>query len=109
MSIDELVDNHSLSYSNLVIYHFSTKSVKYSEYKEEMKTFMTQSTCAELLLYFLFALFWVVSVPCVLGCMLWALKRVYDDIFAYDKQLTDQIRTATNETIKRLTESVKNL
>lgn len=41
--------------------------------------------------------------------MLWALKRVYDDIFAYDKQLTDQIRTAANETIKRLTESVKNL
>ena len=41
--------------------------------------------------------------------MLWALKRVVDDIFAYDKQLTDQIRTAANETIKRLTESVKNL
>ena len=41
--------------------------------------------------------------------MLWALKRVYDDIFAYDKQLTDQIRTTANETIKRLTESVKNL
>lgn len=69
-TIDELVDNHSLSYSNLVIYHFSTKSVKYSEYKEEMKTFMTQGTCAELLLYFLFAIFWVISVPCVLGCML---------------------------------------
>lgn len=41
--------------------------------------------------------------------MLWALKRVVDDIFAYDKQLTAQIRTAANETIKRLTESVKNL
>lgn len=70
LSIDELVDNHSLSYSNLVIYHFSTKSVKYSEYKEEMKTFMTQGTCAEILFYILFAIFWVISVPCVLFCML---------------------------------------
>lgn len=41
--------------------------------------------------------------------MLWALKRVVGDIFAYDKQLTEQIRTAANETIERLTESVKNL
>ena len=41
--------------------------------------------------------------------MLCALKRVYDDIFAYDKHLTDQIKTEANETIKRLTESVKNL
>jgi hypothetical protein len=41
--------------------------------------------------------------------MLWALKRVVDDVFAHDKQLTEQIRTAANETIKRLTESVKNL
>lgn len=41
--------------------------------------------------------------------MLWALKRVIDDIFAHDKQLTEQIRTAANETIERLTESVKNL
>jgi hypothetical protein len=28
--------------------------------------------------------------------MLWALKRVVDDVFAYDKQLTEQIRTAAN-------------
>ena len=41
--------------------------------------------------------------------MLWALQRVIDDICAYDKHLTDQIRTAANETIERLTESVKNL
>lgn len=41
--------------------------------------------------------------------MLWALKRVVDYVFAYDKQLTEQIRTAANETINRLTESVKNL
>lgn len=41
--------------------------------------------------------------------MLWALKRVMDDVFAYDKQLTEQIKIATNETIKRLTESTKNL
>ena len=41
--------------------------------------------------------------------MLWALQRVMDDVFAYDKQLTQQIRIAANETIKRLTESTKNL
>lgn len=82
LSIDELVDDHSLSYSNLVIYHFSTKSVKYSEYKEEMKTFMTQGTCAELLLYFLFAIFWVISVPFVLGCMLVAwLAEKFEKFF----------------------------
>jgi hypothetical protein len=69
-SIDELMSQCSLKYSDLVIYHFSTKSVKYSEYSEEMLSFLIHGTCAELLLYFLFALFWVVSVPCVLGCML---------------------------------------
>ena len=41
--------------------------------------------------------------------MLWALKRVVDDVFAYDKQLIEQIRTAANEAIKRLTESAKNI
>lgn len=41
--------------------------------------------------------------------MLWALKRIVDDVFAYNKQSTEQIRIAANETIKRLTESVKNL
>lgn len=70
-SINELIDKGSLNYSNLVIYHFSSKSVKYSDYLEEMKTFlMQQGTCAEIILYILFALFWVISVPCVLGCML---------------------------------------
>lgn len=37
--------------------------------------------------------------------MLWAFKRVVDDIFSHDKQLTEQIRIAANETIKRLQES----
>ena len=69
-TIDELMSQCSLKYSDLVIYHFSSKSVKYSEYSEEMLSFLIHGTCAELLLYFLFALFWVVSVPCVLGCML---------------------------------------
>jgi uncharacterized protein (UPF0147 family) len=41
--------------------------------------------------------------------MLWALQRVMDDVFAYDKQLTNQIRIAADEAIKRLTESTKNL
>lgn len=69
-AIDELMEQGLVKYSGLVIYHFSTKSFKYSEYSEEMLSFLIHGTCAELLLYFLFALFWVVSVPCVLGCML---------------------------------------
>lgn len=69
-TIDELMEQYSIKYSDLVIYHFSTKSFKYSEYSEEMLSFLIHGTCAELLLYFLFALFWVISVPCVLLCML---------------------------------------
>lgn len=69
-TIDELMEQYSIKYSDLVLYHFSSRSVKYSKYSEEMLSFLIHGTCAELLLYFLFALFWVVSVPCVLGCML---------------------------------------
>ena len=68
--VDELMEQYSINYSDLVLYHFSSRSVKYSKYSEEMLSFLIHGTCAELLLYFLFALFWVVSVPCVLGCML---------------------------------------
>lgn len=68
--IDELIDNGSINYSDLVIYHFSSKSVKYSEYLEEMKTFLMQGTNAEIIIYILFALFWVISIPGVLFCML---------------------------------------
>ena len=71
-SIDELIEDQSLSYSDLVIYHFSTNSVKYSKYKEEMKAFMARGTsAADLAIYFLFALFWVISIPCVLFCLLY--------------------------------------
>lgn len=70
--IEEIMNQNqcSLNYSDLVIYHFSTKSVKYSGYSEEMLELLIHGTCAEILLYFLFALFWVISVPCVLLCML---------------------------------------
>lgn len=68
--VDELMEQYSIKYSDLVLYHFSSRSVKYSKYSEEMLSFLIHGTCAELLLYFLFALFWVISVPCVLGCML---------------------------------------
>ena len=69
-SIDDLVKQGSIKYSDLVIYHFSTKSVKYSNYSQEMVDFLIHGTCAEFFLYFLFAIFWVISVPCVLLCML---------------------------------------
>ena len=68
--VGELMEQYSIRYSDLVLYHFSSRSVKYSKYSEEMLSFLIHGTCAELLLYFLFALLWVVSVPCVLGCML---------------------------------------
>lgn len=68
--VDELMEQYSVRYSDLVLYHFSSRSVKYSKYSEEMLSFLIHGTCAELLLYFLFALFWAISVPCVLLCML---------------------------------------
>ena len=68
--INELMEQYSIRYSDLVLYHFSSRSVKYSDYSEEMLSFLIHGTCAELLLYFLFALFWLISVPCVLFCML---------------------------------------
>lgn len=68
--VGELMEQYSIRYSDLVLYHFSTRSVKYSKYSEEMLSFLIHGTCAELLLYFLFALLWVISVPCVLLCML---------------------------------------
>ena len=68
--VGELMEQYSVRYSDLVLYHFSSRSVKYSKYSEEMLSFLIHGTCAELLLYFLFALFWVISVPCVLLCML---------------------------------------
>ena len=68
--VDELMEQYSIKYSDLVLYHFSSRSVKYSKYSEEMLSFLIHGTCAELLLYFLFALLWVISVPCVLFCML---------------------------------------
>jgi hypothetical protein len=77
--IDELMEQHSVKYSDLVLYHFSSWSVKYSKYSEEMLSFLIHGTCAELLLYFLFALFWVISVPSVLLCMLFGwLETVFE-------------------------------
>lgn len=70
-TIDELMKQCSLNYSDLIIYHFSTKSIKNSEYSEEMLSLLVHGTCvAELAIYFLFALFWVISIPCVLLCLL---------------------------------------
>jgi membrane protein YqaA with SNARE-associated domain len=70
-TIDELMEQYSIRYSDLVLYHFSSRSVKYSEYSEEMLSFLIHSSCtAEIAIYVLFALFWVVTIPCVLLCLL---------------------------------------
>lgn len=78
--IDELMEKHSLKYSDLVIYHFSSKSFKYPEYSEEMLSFLIQgSSAAEIAIYVLFALFWVISIPCVLLCMLFGwIETVFE-------------------------------
>lgn len=68
--INEIMEQYSIRYSDLVLYHFSSRSVKYSKYSEEMLSFLIHGTSAEIIIYILFALFWVVSVPCVLLCML---------------------------------------
>lgn len=69
--INEIMEQYSIRYSDLVLYHFSSRSVKYSKYSEEMLSFLIHaSSAAEIAIYVLFALFWVVSVPCVLLCML---------------------------------------
>ena len=69
--VDELMEQYSIKYSDLVLYHFSSRSVKYSKYSEEMLSFLIHaSSAAELAIYFMFALFWVISVPCVLLCLL---------------------------------------
>lgn len=65
-----LIDNPFISYSDLFVYHFSTNSIKYESYEKEMTDFLTKGgTNAEIIMYILFALTWVISIPCVLGCM----------------------------------------
>lgn len=80
--INELMEQYSIKYSDLVLYHFSSRSVKYSNYSEEMRTFLMQGTRVEIVIFFLFALLWVISVPCVLFCMLlgW-LETVFEKFF----------------------------
>lgn len=80
--ITELLDKRSINYSDLIIYHFSSKSIKYSDYSDEMSMFLIDGSCFEIMLYILFALFWVISVPCVLLCMLlgW-LETVFEEFF----------------------------
>jgi hypothetical protein len=41
--------------------------------------------------------------------MLWALKRVVADMYKHNNHALDLLKQAADESIKRLTESVKNL
>lgn len=66
-----IIDDPLFSYSNLFVYHFSTNAIKYESYEKEMTNFLTrEETSTAIALYLLFALTWVISVPCVLLCML---------------------------------------
>lgn len=73
-----LIKEGSLTYSDLIIYHFSTNSIKYEDYSDEMSAFLINGSCFEIILYILFAVFWIISIPCVLLCMLigWFGERV---------------------------------
>jgi hypothetical protein len=76
----QFIDNPLFSYSDLFIYHFSTNSIKDESYEKEMTDFLTkEGTNSEIIIYIIFALTWVISVPCVLLCMLirW-LKEMFE-------------------------------
>ena len=76
----QLIDNPLFSYSDLFTYHFSTNSIKYESYEKEMTNFLTnEGTSSEITMYILFALTWVISIPCVLLCMLYGwLEKAFD-------------------------------
>ena len=68
-----------LSYGDLIIYHFSTKSIKYSEYEKEMSSFVVLGNNCEIMVFIIFALTWVFSVPIVLLYMLYNwLENIFE-------------------------------
>lgn len=79
----QLIDNPLFSYSDLFIYHFSANSIKYESYEKEMTDFLTkEGTNCEIIIYIIFALTWMISVPCVLLCMLFGwLETVFEKFF----------------------------
>lgn len=67
----QLIDDPLFSYSNLFVYHFSTNAIKYESYEKEMVDFLIrEGTSPAIAMYIFFALTWVISIPCVLLCML---------------------------------------
>ena len=82
--INDLIYKNSLTYSDLIIYHFSTLSVKYEDYSDKMNEFLIDGSCFEIILYILFALFWIISVPCVLLCMLFGwLETAFEKFYCH--------------------------
>lgn len=67
--IDELTGEHSLSYSGLILYHFSTTSIKYEDYSDEMNLMLINDAYVEIWVQIVCMLFWMISIPTLLLCL----------------------------------------
>jgi hypothetical protein len=67
--IDELTEEHSLSYSDLILYHFSTTSIKYEDYSDEMNLMLINDAYVEIWVQIVCMLFWMISIPTLLLCL----------------------------------------
>lgn len=79
----QLIDDPLFSYSDLFVYHFSTNSIKYEKYEKEMTDFLIKEGASPaIVMYILFALTWVISIPCVLLCMLFGWLEITFEKFS---------------------------
>lgn len=72
ITIDKLINECSLDYSSLIFYHFSTISIKYENYSDEMSSFLIHGSHMEAWVQFVCILFWMISIPTLLLCLLLA-------------------------------------
>ena len=70
ITIDELINEYSLNYSDLIFYHFSTTSIKYENYSNEMRSFLITGSYMEAWVQFVCILSWMISIPLLLLCSL---------------------------------------
>ena len=70
INIDELINEYSLNYSDLIFYHFSTTSIKYENYSNEMRSFLITGSYMEAWVQFVCILSWMISIPLLLLCSL---------------------------------------
>jgi hypothetical protein len=66
ITIDEYMNKCSLNYSDLIFYHFSTTSIKYENYFDEMSSFLINGSYMEAWVQFVCILSWMISIPLLL-------------------------------------------